>query len=397
MKTEESQESARDWFALGVAHCAGLVDLVAMPLWVGVLIAHHRFDPQQAGLLVTLFLLGCVAASLALAPRFARMRHARPWAAAGFAVAAAAFAALGLVGDWSTMAVLHGVAGLAVGVSLTMTHGTQARGRNPHRLFAVCAAAMGVWALLFLATMPHVIAAFGGPSLFLVIAGVMGLGALCSAALFPAFAPAPSEAAHATRHHAGTAPSVGMPRAVWGGVIGLALMALVQSMSFSFLERAGNDFGFAPAAIAGVLVTLGFINLSPAPLAGALQQRLDPRTVMLIGPAAQALLAVLIFVPGSFPSYAVGAAFLVFTVVFTHVFAFGVLARMDPSGRVLAATPAMMMSGAALGPLVAGTLVKSTGYAGIGLCAVTVASLAIYAFSRMPRGADRTPLSVKPA
>lgn len=382
-KFTESSERKRDWFALAVAHCAGLVDLVAMPLWVGVLVSHHRFDPQQAGLLVTLFLLGCVAASLVLAPRFARMRDARLWATAGFAVAAVGFAALGLLSNWFVMAALHVVAGLAVGVALTMTHGTQARSNNPHRVFAVCSAALGLWALLFLGMMPQVVSAFGGPSLFLVIAGVMGLASLCSAALFPTHAPASSEAVKGT---VGTERSAGISRAVWGGVMGLALMALAQSMSFSFLERAGSDFGFTSSAIAGVLVTLGFVNLTPAALAGLLQKHLNPRSVMLACPAAQALLVVLIFVPGSYPYYAVGAAFLVFTVIFAHVFAFGVLAQLDPSGRVLASTPAVMMSGAALGPLVAGTLVKFTGYAGIGFSAIVVASLAITAFSRMPRG-----------
>lgn len=394
MKTGDTKERGRDWFALAVAHCAGLVDLVAMPLWVGVLISHHRLDPQQAGLLVTLFLLGCVAASLALAPRFARMRHARQWATGGFAVAALAFGGLGLVGDWLTMMALHVVGGLAVGVALTMTHGTQGRSHNPHRVFAVCSAAMGVWALLFLGTMPQVIKAFGGPSLFPVLAGVMGLAALCCAALFPSFEPASTEPAQA---QAGAAPSRGIPRVVWGGVVGLALMALVQSTSFSFLERAGSDFGFTTAAIAGVLITLGLVNLTPAALAGLLQKRLNPRTVMLASPAAQALLVVLIFVPGSFPSYAFGAAFLVFTVVFAHVFAFGVLAQLDPSGRVLAATPAIMMSGAALGPLVAGTLVKFVGYPGIGFFAVVVASLGVYAFSRMPRGEVTPALPLKHA
>lgn len=392
MNTGESKESARDWFALAVAHCAGLVDLVAMPLWVGVLVAHHRLDPQQAGLLVTLFLLGCVAASLVLAPSFARLRNARPWAAAGFAVAAASFAALGVLSDWLAMAVVHTVAGLAVGVALTMTHGTQARSHNPHRVFAVCAAAMGGWALVFLGTMPQVIKAFGGPSLFWVIAGVMGLAALCSAVLFPSFAPASPEASSAS-----ASPSHGIPKVVWGGIAGLALMALVQSTSFSFLERAGSDFGFTASAIAGVLITLGLVNLTPAALAGVLQKQLNPRTVMLACPAAQALLVVLIFVPGSFPSYAFGAAFLVFTVVFAHVFAFGVLAQLDPSGRVLAATPAIMMSGAALGPLVAGTLVKFVGYPGIGFFAVAVASLAIYAFSRMPGGEAAPAATLKQA
>ena len=34
---------------LMVAHCAGMVDLVALPVWVGTLISHCQLDPQQAG------------------------------------------------------------------------------------------------------------------------------------------------------------------------------------------------------------------------------------------------------------------------------------------------------------------------------------------------------------
>ena len=44
-----SIDTRRGRAALMVAHCAGMVDLVALPVWVGTLISHYRFDPQQAG------------------------------------------------------------------------------------------------------------------------------------------------------------------------------------------------------------------------------------------------------------------------------------------------------------------------------------------------------------
>ena len=59
--------------ALIVAHCAGMVDLVALPVWVGTLIQHYQLDPQQAGGLVTLFLIGAVLSSVFLASRFQRI------------------------------------------------------------------------------------------------------------------------------------------------------------------------------------------------------------------------------------------------------------------------------------------------------------------------------------
>ena len=80
--------------ALMVAHCAGMIDLVALPVWVGTLVSHFHLSPQTAGMLATLFLLGAVLASLFVAPRFDRL-PGRGVASVGFAVAAAAFAPVG--------------------------------------------------------------------------------------------------------------------------------------------------------------------------------------------------------------------------------------------------------------------------------------------------------------
>ena len=59
--------------ALMIAHCAGMVDLVALPVWVGTLIGAYRLDPQRAGLLATLFLAGAVLSSVFFSPRLNRL------------------------------------------------------------------------------------------------------------------------------------------------------------------------------------------------------------------------------------------------------------------------------------------------------------------------------------
>jgi len=76
--------------------------------------------------------------------------------------------------------------------------------------------------------------------------------------------------------------------------------------------------------------------------------------------------------------------------IFTHTFAFGLLAKLEPSGRALAATPAMMMTGAAVGPVLGGTLAKAFGYGSLALAAAFVAAVAIACFSRLPAPAATT-------
>lgn len=369
-------DSTRGRTALMVAHCAGMVDLVALPVWVGTLIAQYRFNPQQAGLLATLFLTGAVLASLVLAPRFQRL-NGRLVATLGFGGAAAGFGVAATTADYATLAVVHAVAGVAAGAALSVTHGTIARSARPHRLFALVGIALGVFAIVFLGATPQVVAAAGGPALFVVFAGVMAVGALVAALAFPVpDAPTPG----ASKADAG-AP---IPPAVWFGIIGVAGMGLVQSMTFSFLERVGSDRGFGLAAVTGVLIALGFVNLFPAALAALLEKRWPARNVLLAGPVLQALLVVVMMNSPAFAPYAAAASVFAAVMIFTHTFAFGLLARLDPSGRAMAATPAMLMVGAAIGPILGGTLVKAFGYGSLGAAALAIGAVAVFSFSRIP-------------
>lgn len=370
--------SLRGRIALMAGHCAGMVDLVALPVWVGTLMSAYRFDPQQAGLLATLFLVGAVVSSLVLAPFFQRL-HGRTVATVGFGCAAVGFAAASTTADFGMLALLHAASGLATGAALSMTHGTIARSHNPHRLFAGVGIALGFFAIAFLGATPTLVASRGGPVLFQVFAGVMAVGALAALLAFPV-PDAPDSAP------AQGAPAAPLPAAVWWGVAGVAGMGLVQAMTFSFLERVGSDRGFGMQAVMGVLIALGVVNLFPAALAALLEKRWPARKVLLVGPAVQALLVVVMMNSPVFAPYAVAAAVFAAVMIFSHTFAFGVLARLDPTGRALAATPAMLMFGAAIGPILGGTLVKGFGYGSVGVAAVVIDGLVIYAFARIGRG-----------
>jgi predicted MFS family arabinose efflux permease len=372
--------SKRGTFALMVAHCAGMVDLVALPVWVGALIAHYRFDPQAAGGLVTLFLLAVLVVSILVAGRFHRLAG-RLLPTAGYALAALGFWLCSTTNDYVELTVLHAVAGAGTGAALSVTHGTIAKSANPHRLFAVVGIALGFFAILFIASTPQVIAAFGGPALFWAFAAVMGFAALTSLWSFPAVAP-PSEQERATPFK--PAP---IPRVVWFGIIGLGCTTLVQAMTFSFLERVGIDRGFDRQSINGVLIALGLVNLLPAGLAVLLEKRLSARGVLLVVPAVQAALAATIMTSPVFAPYAMSAAVFVAIIIFAHPFAFGLLAKLDPSGRAMAGTPAMLMAGSSAAPFLAGTLVKVYGYGGIAVAAVCIAAVAIFCFSRLPSSA----------
>jgi predicted MFS family arabinose efflux permease len=361
--------------ALMIAHCAGMIDLVALPVWVGTLIADYKFDPPHAGGLVTLFLIGAVLSSLFFASRFNKLNR-RLSTTIGFALAAIAFVTASRVSDFATLAALHALAGASAGCSLSFTHGAIARSARPHRMFALVNFALGVFAILFLGATPNLIAAHGGSMLFVVFAAVMAIAALACALAFPAAPRANEESLLAEVGHI-------IHPTVWFGVAGIACMGLNQAMMFSFLERLGLDHGFTRSAVTGVLIALGFANLIPAPLAAFLETRVSARAVLFFGPLVQALIIVALTFGSGFAAFAAPAMLLAGVMIFTHTFAFGALSRLDRSSRALAGTPAMLMTGAAIGPILGGVLVQGVGYPALGVAAVVLAVCAIVLFGRL--------------
>lgn len=369
--------------ALMLAHCAGMVDLVALPVWVATLIGAFRLDAQHAGALPTLFLAGVVASSAICSRLLARL-PVRGVVPLGFATAAIAFFYAGTAQNYTMMALLHLVAGLAVGCSLSITHGTIGRSANPHRLFAFAGLSLGAFSIAFLGLTPVLIGTRGGVAFFEAVAAVMALAAIVCAVVFPATQPHAISARSASR----------LAWPVWFCIAGVSCMAMTQAMLASFVARIGTEDGFGIAAVTSVLIALGLVNLFPAPLAAFLQRRFSARLVVLMGPLVQAALAVAISQSHSFALYAVATAAFPAVMIFCHTFAFGLLARLDTSGRAAAATPAMVMAGAAIGPLLGGTLVRFHGHGSLGFAALGVSAVACLCFFQISR--QSAPMSLAP-
>jgi predicted MFS family arabinose efflux permease len=283
------------------------------------------------------------------------------------------------------LALLHALCGVANGAALSVTHGTIALSARPHRLFAIVNTALGIAAVFYLGVTPQIIAAAGGPALFVVFGTVMAAAALVSALGFPGATLPPSADSADVQQSANVGNPGRFERAVWFGIAGISLLSVVQSMIFSFVERVGHERGFGAEALAGVLIALGFVNLAPAPLAALLERRLPANAVLRWAPVVQGLLAFTVMNATAFWAYGAAASVIVAVVVFSHTFAFGLLARLEPTGRALSATPAMLMAGSAIGPVLGGTLVKFIGYGSLGFAAIALCSAAVLCFRQLPR------------
>lgn len=360
---------------LMIAHVAGMVDLVALPIWVGALMQHYGFGPERAGVTVTLFLISVVASSLVFAPRFNRLPR-RQTAAAGFGLAALAFGVAASLpvsaASFLPLGAVHAVAGLGVGCGLSFTHGCMGRSKNPHSSFALAGMVLGGFAVCFLGGVPVLLRGNSPTLLFLVFSLLMLIAAVSVMAAFPVVG---DDRAALGSAYGGARQPIGT--AAWLAIAVVVCMTLNQAMVFAFLERVGMSRGFGVERVNGVLLAVGLVNLTPALLAALLQKRLAARHVAIVAPILQAMLASIVMASTTFTAYAAAASVYVAVLIFAHTFLFGLIARLDPSGRAVAATPAMMMLGSAIGPALGGAVVHSIGYPGIGWASMLVALVAV--------------------
>ncbi len=368
---------------LSVGHMAGMIDLAALPLWIGSLMKFYGLAAPQAGLTVTAFLAAVVVSSVIFAPMFTRLRH-RLFACLGYCMAGCAF----LVASWQPVSpdslvnfmLLHAVAGFGVGAALSVTHGAMGRSANPHRLFGIANVAMGVLAVIMFAILPGIIAAYGGQTIFRAFAITMAFGAVVALLFFPEVPQA--EAPVSGKQVVNVKKP--LSKAAWLTIGTIVCIALNQAMVFAFVERIGDMRDFGEGAVQNVLIVTGFVNLLPGLLAAVLQKKFAPADVGIAGPILQAVFALSVTGATTYAVFAVPATLYVALVIFTHTFMFGLLSRVDETGRAVAATPAMMMIGSAAGPALGGFIVAGVGYPGLGW-AVTGFALVAVIFMLMTR------------
>lgn len=357
--------------ALICGHVAGMIDLAALPLWLEALITGYQYRPSLAGMLPTAFLAGVVLASVLLA-RHSSARGSRILAPLAYWIAGVALFAVPLARDFALHLLLHFTAGFAAGLALSTIHGAMGRSVNPHRIFSYAGIGLGFFSLIFLGGVPQLTNLLGPDAVFLAIGAAMCVAGLATAVAMPA-APVPqAEAAVAFR---------AMPRHVRYAIAGIMGMALVQGMVFSFLVQAGSARGFAASRIEAVLIVLGIINLVAPALAAFAERRLSAITVARAGPLVQFSLAATIMFPTPFFGYAIAAACFASVMIFTHTFVFGFIAKQDTSGRAVAATPAMLMTGSAIAPFLGGMLIELVGFPALAILAGVIGASCFMLFS----------------
>lgn len=382
-----STESLLGRIVLLFGHVAGMLDLVILPLWVGGMMTTHHLEAQEAGGVVTLFLIGVLASNVVLARQFGRLPN-RAVVVSGYSVAALAF--FGLIhvpfgieaSALIQLSALHLIGGLGIGAGLSCVHGTIARSANPHRTFAIVNLGVGVFAVLFFALTPPFMARIGVNAVFCAVLGLICCATVLSALAFPT-PPESRVRPEATGAKLNTATQIGTALVI--GFVGVVLMQTAQSITNSFAERTGSFRGFSGESIGLMFAVNGFISLFAPVLAGVLEKKLPAAPVAVVVLLIHGACSIMLTSTTNFYLYSLGFIAMIFVTIFGHTFIFGLFAKFDPSGRMNASTPSMLMLGTAIGPIVGGVIVQHWGFPTMGLTSAAVAFCGAACFAAIKR------------
>ena len=343
---------------ISIVYPLGPAAIILMPMIVGGLIDGFGFSEQQAANLASLEGLGLVIASVIASLWIRKVSWVR-----ALALALLAYAVLNALSanldQYMPLLVLRFLTGLAGGSLFSVAIAALGDNREPDRAFGLAQAVQGAMMLAGFAAAPWLLQAWNVRALYYMLAAAAVL-------MLPVLYRFPSQG-EVTSGSAGGAAKFGRnDLMIWLGLAASVIFFINVFGFWAFAERIGQAAQL-PAGTIGLALGISQIMAIAGALGAALASdrygRAWPLLIVCIGQS----LAVFVLI-GTFGP----AVYFVSTGLFQALFVVGVsyqmgaVAKLDVKGRYLVMMTAAQGLGAAFGPALAASLIRTEGdYGGI--------------------------------
>ncbi len=342
--------------AMVIVVCTGFSSQMVVPMWIGAVIDDLALSAKAAGSIAAVE-FACVAIVSLIVAAIVHRVSVRRLSIAGLIVLTLANGLSALATTLDALILWRAFAGIGKGLVVAGIFALAARTERPTRTFAVLNVTYAGFSTLFFLIVPHAINAGGMAGAFLTMAAVGVVGAV--------FLPLiPSS--HADMRGA---MAKGGKLTMAGGAVLLCLGLLwcAHNALWTFIERIGIELGLAVATIGAVLSLSSFITIGGPALARLVDTRFGLAPPILIAVGGKVVLALLIGFAVAAPIYLGATPLFQLLALFVVPYMQGLMAKVDPAGRLAAASSAAMTAGSALGAFIGGVTVDALGYPGLGV------------------------------
>jgi predicted MFS family arabinose efflux permease len=297
-----------------------------MPLTIGVLADGFKFSVEHAGVLLSAEMAGMAALSLLISP-FVGKLSLRKLALIGGLVALSGQSMTAMATGYVPMGVFRFITGAGQGILAAAVYAAVSGTKEPERLMGVLIVTATLVITFFMVLLPYMISGFGPRAYFGALAGFV----LCT---FWVFTWLPKSSAEEEEKNE-ESPSVSVPVVCLVACSSAALFS-GQTLIWSFTERIGVTLGLSMEQIGWVLGGCGLSGLVGAAfptLLGTKYGRILPLVFSILGIGASFIGITYAREP---VLYAVSLLGYGFFYGFNMPYAIGIVAAVDPLGRMTA-------------------------------------------------------------
>ena len=333
-----------------------------LPLTMGVLTDGFKFSLEHAGVLLSVEMTGVAALSLLISP-FVGKLDLRKMAFIGGLLIISGHSMTAMATGYVPVGVFRFIAGTGVGILTAVLFAVIARTKEPERLMGLIEAVFALVAAFLLVLFPYVISGFGPRAYFWVLAALV----LCTFWVFTWLPKSPAEEEAKDKESA----SVSVPVVCLVACSSAALFS-GQTLIWSFSERIGVTLGLSMEQIGWVLGGVGLSGLIGAAFPtwlGRKYGRILPLVFSILGLGACFIGVTYAGEPTLYAVSLIGSGFFY---GFNMPYAIGIVAAVDPQGRMSALFGALAPFCTAFLPALGAYLITAYSYQMIGLvCAGT--------------------------
>lgn len=351
------------YIAVIIGSCVAYSGLYTMPLWIGALTDHLRFDLALLGYMGSLQLLMAAGAAIWVSGKITSY-SAVQLALWGTSLVLIANLASAFATSLPLLFLCRGLSGIGEGVLLANLNVTISRTENPDRLFAISQTTIALFGISLFATAPILMADFGPLGIFglVVLTAVL---ALLISGFFPSALPVSSQETSTKKTEK---PFAMLFKSL--PLLALGILFIGCQGGWAYLERMGVAKAYTTHEI-GQYIMIGLVISLLGPFAAnRFSASFGHRYAIILGLAISGLAVLLASQNISADFYKVSAAIFPFATLFIVTSFLGYFARLDVSGKLVASAPAFINLGGTLGPALMGLMLSAGGYPLIGITVI---------------------------
>ena len=360
--------SIRSLAAANYLGSIGALTIVILPGIVGVIADSLQLSPGQVGLVMSADII-TMAAAMGITAFLIHKSNWRVLAVAALVVLLAGSLLSIQANSYQTMILARLIAGIGEGMAVSVAFAIFGGTRNPDRQFGIYLVVILSLAASLLYFIPAILAFGGKTYVFAVISLLIAINFL-----FVSWLPI----SHGEEHSSLIKEEKPLPYVLVGlGLATVFLYFMAQGEAWAFMERIAANAGLSGQTIGTSLALSNIGGIAGALIAALVSVRFGRAWPIII--SAVISIAGLVVLSGDINGLSFGMATMlyIFGWNLTQPYFSGIMAELDPKGRVVVMMGAVQTAGLGLGPGVVGLMIHDNDFSSVSILGIVLILLSL--------------------